>query len=94
MDVTINGKRVTLREKLAARDNWDMVQGFGDGVNLSDMSFETATGIFRRFVESWEYEGDPALVESYAELDLFREYMPLMQAVSERISALMGSAKN
>jgi len=94
MDVTINGKRVTLRESLPARENWDLMKGFGDGAEFKDMSFDQATDIFRRFVETWEYDGDPALVESYAGLDLFQEYMPLMQAVAERITALMGNAKN
>ncbi len=94
MDVTINGKRVTLRERLPARDNWDLMKGFGEGADLQSMSFEQATDIFRRFVESWEFEGDPADVESYAPLDMFREYLPLMQAVSERITDLMGGGKN
>lgn len=94
MDIMINGRRVTLRETLPARENWDLMKGFGEGVEFKDMTFEQATNVFRRFVESWEYDGDPAQVDSYANLDLFREYMPLMQAIGERIKALLDSGKN
>ena len=58
------------------------------------MTFEQVTDLFRRFVESWEYDGDPASIDSYRELDLFKEYMPLMSAVSERMKAVFGEGKN
>ena len=96
MDVTINGRRVTLRGKLPAADNWDMLAQFGQTgeFDLRTMTFEQVTDLFRRFVESWEYDGDPASIDSYRELDLFKEYMPLMSAVSERMKAVFGEGKN
>jgi hypothetical protein len=94
MDVTINGKQVILHERLSAGENWDLVKGFSAGRAFSEMTFEESTTMLKRFVASWEFDGDPADVEAYRGLDLFREYMPLLQAVGERMSALMAPSKN
>lgn len=94
MDVTVSGKRVTLRGRLPARANWDLLTRYGQGLELQEMAFDDVVDLLRRVIEAWEFDGDPAEVESYSELDLFGEFMPLVVAVSQQLSAIVSGEKN
>lgn len=90
--VTIAGKQVVFRERLPAKDNWDLLQRImettgkaGEGV----LDFQAQVPILVRMVESWEFEGDPTNAESYGELDIFREFFPLVTAFVDYLGKLM-----
>lgn len=78
MEVTVSGKKVKLYDKLEARRNWDVMQKWQ---KLDPNNFDDVAGFMARLVESWEFPGDPADVESYAKLDLFTEFTPICDAV-------------
>ena len=79
MDITVNGKRVTLRDKIEARRGWNTivakVEVYSRG--LAGLTFEDVAALGVVAVASWEFDGDPALIESYASLDLVQEFIPL-----------------
>jgi len=90
--IEIDGKAVTMRSRFPAKENWDlpglfMRLGGGDDFDLKQM-----VPILPRLIQSWEFEGDPADEAAYGELDLFRELIPLVRGVSEKLGELMGSA--
>jgi len=86
-EAIINGKRVTLKAKLGAKANWDLTRKF-QKFDLDTMEFDEMADLLARFIESWEFDGDPADVASYADLDLLTEFMPLMTTVTERFNTL------
>lgn len=80
----INGKRVTLRERIPLRDGHRipaLLQACADG------DLNTQVAVARLVIESWEFPGDPSDAESYQELDTFSEVIPLMTWVAERVQA-------
>ena len=93
MEITINGKRIVLREKLPARENWDFFQkmNFPQG---TDLTFEQAVGLAQRYIKEWDFEGDPTDVESYADMDLPSELLPIINAVTARLNEALGTSKN
>jgi len=80
MELVVNGRCVTMKDKLPARENWDLISQWRE---LDPNSFDDMAGMLARFVESWDFPGDPKDVESYAELDLFREFSPLVEAMNQ-----------
>lgn len=93
MEFTIKDKRVTTRERLPAKQSWGLLKTF-QGFSGGEMEYEQAVSIFTTFIESWEFDGDPHDPESYAELDMFSEFMPLMNRIAEQVQAVMGDGKN
>jgi len=87
MEKMINGTRVIIRDRIPARQNWDLLSKMqAMGTDVGKASFEDMAMIIGRLVESWDFEGVPQDVNAVAELDLFKELMPLVQAATETIS--------
>jgi len=83
VEVTVNGKRVVLRDKITTRD-WDGIKAKWD--ELSELGFDKApwqkrVALFQSFVESWEFAGDPQDVDAWGDLDRFDEELPLQEAI-------------
>ena len=98
MDITINGKRVTLRDRIPARMGWEgiivkveQIQKEGD---IKNIPFDDEASLLTIAVESWELDGDPAKVESYGSLDLVREFVPLANEVVEWLKVTFSTPKN
>ena len=97
MDITINGKRVTLRDKIPARLGWDAIVlklEALQGKDIRDMAFDDLAAIMAVAVESWELDGDPASTDSYAALDLATEFIPLSNALGPWLTARFSTPKN
>jgi hypothetical protein len=79
VDIQINGKRVTLRDKIEARRGWNTIVAKADvySKGLSGLAFEDVAALGVVAISSWEFDGDPGNIESYASLDLVLEFMPL-----------------
>ena len=92
MEVTINGKRVVLRERFPTREYDQLRQQFM--AIDADTPWDKRANTLRAFVESWEFDGDPDDVEAWGDLDLFLETIPLELAISERVLARYNAAKN
>ncbi len=93
MELTVNGTRVVLRDKLSAKANWDLLQKaqtFSGGT----ATFEDMVEIVRRYVKEWDFPGDPADPASYEDLDLFKELLPIVNAAIGAQEQGPQSAKN
>jgi hypothetical protein len=103
VEITVNGKKVVLRDKVEAR-YFDAVMQLVDAVTdttrkkLSFMpiplTFEELVALGRIAVLSWEFEGDPKDAESWASLDLPEELIPLVVKMSEWLGAKFKPPKN
>lgn len=96
MDITINGKRVTLRDKIPARIGWEKVVGKAEQYQrkFSEIPFEDLAALMTVAVESWEFAGDPADLHSYEALDLVSEFMPLANELGGWLNARFSAPKN
>ena len=103
MDIQINGKRVTLRDKIEARwfdELLELVEAFNDTTRkkLSFMpiplKFTELVKLGQMSVESWEFDGDPKENESWARLDLTLELLPLITQLSEWLGSKFKPPKN
>jgi hypothetical protein len=96
MDITINGKRVTLRDKIPARLGWEKVVGKADQYQrpFTEIPFDDLAALMTVAVESWEFTGDPAAAQSYESLDLVNEFMPLANELGGWLSARFSTPKN
>jgi len=86
MEILINEVTVVLRDKMPAKESWGLMQQaskMGDK-GIDELPFDEVVEILRRFILSWGFEGMPQEVTAYAELDLFNEFMPLMNACFAR----------
>jgi len=95
MQITLNGKTVTYRDKFPAKQSWPLMQlfdGFKGG--LAGISFEMAAGLLAAAVDTWEYEGDPHDLASYENLDLFGEMIPMLEPVTTIITRRAEPQKN
>ncbi len=90
MEITVNGKKVTLRDKFPVREFDGVFEKFG---NLTGRPWGEQAEIFRKFVTAWEFDGDPSDIESWGNLDQF-ELLPLQQGIAEYITSRLGAAKN
>lgn len=79
METVVNGKTVVMREHFPAKKYWGL---YGDIQAMLDpnVPFDTAARFLSQVIESWEFEGDPTKIESYENLDLSREFNPLLRA--------------
>lgn len=96
MDLTINGKKVVLRDRLPARLGWDVIVTKSGVLQKSwnEIDFEDLAALLSVAVESWEFEGDPGDAASYASLDLLSEFVPLVSSLGEWLNARFGASKN
>jgi hypothetical protein len=77
-DLTIAGKRVTVRESFRGREWWSLPALYRKAWAAARKGDYTDTIPFlARVVESWEFDGDPALAATYEQLDAMAELMPL-----------------
>ena len=55
-EITVNGKRVTIREHFPAREFWNLPQQWAafDGED-----FDEWARIMGKFITSWEFDGEP-----------------------------------
>ena len=54
------------------------------------MDMKIFVPILPRLVAGWEFPWDPAEEDSYGELDMFRELIPLVQGAMSNLVGLMG----
>lgn len=92
VDITVNSKRVSLREHYPVEEYDDIRQLFAKLTNLSPWK-ERAT-LLHRFVESWEFEGDPHDVACWSKLDMFSEFAAIENAVAEFMAERARYSKN
>ena len=93
MEITLTtGKTVVLRERYPTREFDDLrkqLAGLG-----ADIPWLKRAILLRRFVESWEFEGDPQEPEAWGDLDLFAEFTAIELAVAKLIERMVDTAKN
>lgn len=93
MEIEVNGKTVVLRTKLPAKANWDLMKKF-ENFNPAELEFDEVADVIKRFVESWELDGDPKDTDSWEDIDMFTELFPIVKAVTEFIGQASGGSKN
>ena len=93
MEITLTtGKKVVLRERYPTREFDDLRKKLA---NLSaDIPWLKRAILLKRFVESWEFEGDPQEPETWGDLDLFSEFTAIELAVADLIQKMVETAKN
>jgi len=96
VEITVNGKRVVLRDKIEAKRGWNVVVMKSDVFTrgLAGLTFEDVAALGTVAIASWEFDGDPAIVESYAELDLVTEFIPLTKELGNWLGAKFNPPKN
>ncbi len=94
MEVEINDKKVVLREKLPAKECYDLLAIIRKAADTSDISYDDQVKVFTTVVESWEFDGDPKDPGAYAELDLLTEFVALDSAVGEHLRDRWLGSKN
>lgn len=86
----INGKEVEFREKLPAGRWWGILPRLvnldKEANILEQLDWDAVVGIIRGTVKAWEFGGDPDSPEDIAELDMFSELIPLIQAIANMIA--------
>ncbi len=92
MDIDVRGTRVVLRDRLLARDAWPLRNLMARATQGETLSFEEEAGALALLVESWEFDGDPKDVESYAALDLV-DFMVLETSAGKYLRDMF-TAKN
>jgi len=96
VDIQINGKRVTLRDKIPARLGWDIVITRANILQKAwhEIDFRDLASLLSVAVESWEFEGDPKDAASYDNLDLLTEFVPLTNQLGQWLNDRFGAPKN
>jgi hypothetical protein len=95
MEITVNGKRVILRDRLSAREGWPLRALMAKAAREGDLSFEEEAQALSAVIESWDFPGDPHDVESYAELDM-PDFLAIDIEVGKQLRVLIlpGNEKN
>lgn len=95
MEITVNGKAVVLRDRMPAAEfhhlRKEMIRQATAG---EEVPWDERAKLLKEFVVSWEFDGDPKEVESWGQLDLFSEFIPLERAIGESIAERITNAKN
>lgn len=87
--LTVAGTSVVVRDRLPARVHYALPRAIN--ANVGAISFEEQVGPLAACVESWEFAGDPADLNAWAELDVFSEFLPLWNAlVSHFVQRMVG----
>lgn len=71
----VNGKTVTFRQRYPFSENRDLLKAWG-AAKTDDVA--TFLPLWRKMIESWEFEGDPGDAKAYDALDVVGELWPLM----------------
>ena len=74
----VNGKRVKLRTRFPHAENADLLR-LVDESTTHDTN--TIVALLTKTIESWEFEGDPRVPESYGPLDILDEISVMSNAV-------------
>ena len=93
---TINGKEVVFRDRFPAKDYWDLpgaLSAVATQAQDGKMDLKAAVPVLQRVVKSWEFAGEPKDAESFGELDIFRELIPLLTAAAQFIGELTGQGE-
>lgn len=94
-EITVNGRRVVLRERLPARECWPLIETLRVSQREGrEMTYDEEVRAMATLIESWEFEGDPHDPSAYEALDLFEEYLPLSGAIGANLIERMTGAKN
>ncbi len=94
MDVSVNGKRVTLRDRLTAAEGWPLRSLVAKATRDGDLSFEEEAQAIATVVESWEFPGDPHDPAAYAALD-FSDFLALdAEAGKQMRTLILPASKN
>ena len=96
MDIMINGKRVTLRDKIPAKVGWNIIIA-RDGIlrkAWEDLTFDDVASLAVLAVDNWEFCGDPHDAPSFAELDLVNEFVPLTNELVKWLNSRLAAPKN
>lgn len=83
----INGKRVIFKDKLPAKEGWDLwerIVEFDQGGVKNAVVL--ARPILPHVIATWEFEGDPADLAAYDNLDVIEELLPLANALGEYVT--------
>jgi len=83
MEITVNGKKVVLRERYPVREFEKLYKLFAEITPQS--GWEQRAKINSQFVESWELDGDPSDPESWGDLDMFTESLAIEKAILEKV---------
>ena len=90
-EITVNGKQVVLRTAYPVREFAELRRKFA---KLMDLEWAEECALLGKFVESWEFDGDPREPKAWGEMDAFSEMMPIENAIGELLAEKMQSAKN
>ena len=103
MDIEINGKRVTIRDRIEAR-YFDELLRLVDALTDTkrpkmaflpvNLSFDEVVSLGQLAVSSWEFDGDPKDTESWARLDMPTEFIPLLQEMGKWLGEKFSPPKN
>ena len=91
MEIQINGKTVTLRDKIPVKEGRYIRKTL---TAIDDDDLLSQVPLMQFLVESWEFPGDPKDAESYGDLDTIREFIPLSKAIAEMFTDQETSQKN
>ena len=94
MEIEINGKQVVLREKMPAKECYDLLAIVRKAAATGDIGYDEQVQVFTTIIESWEFDGDPKDPEAYAGLDLLPEFVALDSAVGDYLRAKWLGSKN
>jgi len=90
-EIVINGKVVVFRESFPAGEFHDLPRQWAEA---DDLPFAERIVVFARFIESWEFEGEPSESKSWEALDAFREMAPIQRHINQFVIGLFADAKN
>jgi len=101
MQITINGKQVTLRDRMSGARGWRAMQTLmrlsqaGDAASIMEaLEYGAAIDLCCAAVESWEFEGDPSQATSYEALDSATELLPLVTEAMRILGERVADSKN
>uniref|UniRef100_A0A6H1ZC25 Tail assembly chaperone n=1 Tax=viral metagenome TaxID=1070528 RepID=A0A6H1ZC25_9ZZZZ len=93
----INGKEVTLRTYIPAKQGWGLMQIIPKLSTLANgrvPEYDEIVTMLCAIVKEWGFEGDPDDPVAYENLNLFTELLPLFYGVAEALGDLVASRKN
>lgn len=90
-EIKISGKKVVLRQSFPAGEFHDLPRAWA---GADELDFTERVSVFARFIESWEFDGDPHDPASWQKLDAFREVAPIERHINQFAIGLLSDAKN
>jgi hypothetical protein len=91
-EITVNGKKVVIREHFPAREFWGLADEWR---RITDETpYEDLARAVSRIVVSWEFEGDPSAPDSWGNLDTWLEFQPLIIHIGGIVRDRIAQAKN